>query len=358
MKKIDLYIIKKFLGTFTFSILLFTAVAVIIDLTEKIDGLVSANITLYQIVFDYYLNFIPFILSILSPLFIFIAVIFFTSRLASNSEFVALLSVGVNFYRLLVPYFISAAILAGLLLYVNHYLVPDSNKVRLAFEAEHIYGHGRQTTRNIHMQVDQNLFIYIESYTGRDSTGYKFSLEEIDNGKLVRKLRADRITWNKDRQSWIVRNYTIREFQEERQNLISGREIDTILNFSPRDFSKNLHLREEMNTTELREFIDVLEMRGSEGLAFYEVELYRRTADAFTVFILTLIGFSLASRKIRGGMGMHIVIGFGLSATYIIFIRFSTTFSTNGDLPAILGVWIPNVIFSALALYLLYKAPK
>ncbi|TVR81183.1 MAG: YjgP/YjgQ family permease [Chitinophagaceae bacterium] len=358
MKKIDLYIFKKFVGTFSFSILLFTAVAVIIDLSEKIDGFVTKNISIDKIIFEYYLNFIPFILTLLSPLFVFIAVIFFTSRMASNSEFIALLSSGVSFYRLLLPYFFAAAIFSGLILYANHFLVPNSNKERLAFEGQYIYGHGRQITRNVNMQIDKGVFMYIDNFTGRDSTGYKFALEKFEDGELKSKLRADRILWDNENQNWEIRNYTIRVFHDDYEELIFGQSMDTVLNFTPRDLSKSMHLREEMNTTELREYIDIEVMRGSDNVSFYEVELYRRTADAFTVFIMTLIGFSIASRKIRGGMGMHIVIGLGLSAAYIIFIRFSTTFSTNGDLPSILGVWIPNLIFGLLAIVLMIRAPK
>ncbi|MEX2589995.1 MAG: LptF/LptG family permease, partial [Chitinophagales bacterium] len=351
MKKLDLFIIKKFLGTFFFSILLFTLVAIIIDLTEKIDNFFDKYIPLDEIVFDYYLNFIPYIDALLAPLFIFISVIFFTSKMASNSEIVAILGSGVSFYRLLAPYIFSATLLATLLFFTNHFIVPEANKGRLSFEYTHISSHKlKHVGHNIHMQIQKDTYIYIENYTPKDSVGYKFTYEKIKNGKLIYKLRADKIQWSTEKQQWEMRNYFARKIDQMDEEIRQGRDLDTLIGFYPKDFDARTSLMEEMNSIELNEHIAELKQKGSDNTEFYQIEFYRRTADAFTAIILTLIGFSLASRKMRGGLGLHIVLGFALSSGYILFSRFSTTFSTNGNLDPFWGVWIPNIIFGILAL--------
>lgn len=349
----------KFLGTFFFSILLFTLVAIIIDLTEKIDNFFDKVIPFNEIVFSYYLNFIPYIDALLAPLFIFISVIFFTSKMASNSEIVAILSSGVSFYRLLVPYLASALLLGVLLLITNHFLVPEANKGRLSFEHTYISTHRQNRTEmNVHMQIKKDVYLYVENYKPRDSVGYKFTYERIRDGKLVYKLRADKITWSSKDSLWKFRNYFIRKIDQMDEEISYGKHLDTLMGFMPKDFDERAFLMGEMNTFELKENIEELKQKGAEGVEFFEIEFHRRTADAFTALILTLIGFALASRKMRGGLGLHIVLGFAISALYILFSRFSTTFSTNGDLDPFLGVWIPNIIFGILALILLRRAPK
>ena len=294
----------------------------------------------------------------LTPLFIFISVIFFTSRMAYNYEFVAILASGISFYRLLVPYFVASFMLASALWYVNHNVVPSANKKRLAFEYTFINNPHTSANRNIHMQTAPEEFIYMENYNPKDSLGYKFSYEIIREGNLVYKLRSDRIEWKSSTQEWRLKNYYIREFEHSQEKITRGAIMDTALNFHPSDFVRRVSIKEEMNSDELRRYISKLQLLGVDNIEFYLIELYRRTSDAFTVFILMLIGFSLATRKVRGGLGLHILLGFFLSATFIVFTRFSTTFSTNGDLPPILGVWIPNVVFGIVAVYLLFRAPK
>lgn len=359
MKKLDLFIIKKFLGTFFFSILLFTLVAIIIDLTEKIDNFFEKYIPVSEIIFGYYINFIPYIDALLAPLFIFISVIFFTSKMASNSEIVAILASGVSFYRLLLPYMLSAVFLSAFLLLTNHFIVPEANKGRLGFEYAYISTHMKNRVgHNIHMQIKKDTYVYIENYTVKDSVGYKFTYEKLKNGKLVYKLRADKIKWSSEKQKWEMRNYFARKIDQMDEKIWEGRDLDTLMGFYPRDFDAKSRMMEEMNTIELNDQIQELKLRGADNIEFYEIEYYRRTADAFTAIILTLIGFALASRKMRGGLGLHIVMGFALSAGYIVFSRFSTTFSTNGNLDPFWGVWIPNIIFGIMALILLRRAPK
>lgn len=355
---LDRYIIRKFLGTFVFSLGLFTAVAMIIDMTEKIDNVIKNDVPLSLLFTDYYLMFIPYIDALLAPLFVFIAVIFFTSQLASRTEIVAMLASGVSFYRLLVPYLFSAALIGCGLYYASNYLVPDANKKRLAFEYSYIHNPHRRYNKDVHLQVEKDRYVYMENYSNTDSTGYKFSYEVIEGGSLVYKLRADRINWNSEKELWTMRGFSERTFTREGEILRSGLTLDTLFNFKPKDFEKRVSIKEEMTSTELKNFIELLRARGADEVEFYLVELYRRSADPFTILILTVIGFSMASRKVRGGMGMHIVLGLLLGGVFVFFTRFFTTFSTNGSLPPIWGVWIPNIVFGVLAAILAYRAPK
>lgn len=356
--KLDRYIMKKYLGSFVFALGLFTLISVVIDLVEKIDNVIRNNVPISDLIFDYYFNFIPYIDALLTPLFVFISVIFFTSQLAARTEIVAMLASGISFYRILVPYMWSALLVAGVHYYASNYLVPDANKKRLAFEYAHIHNPHRRYNKNVHLQVEKDRYVYMENYSNTDSTGYKFTYEVIENGKLIYKLRADRIRWNMEDSNWNVRNYVARTFTRDGELLATGAKLDTMFNFEPKDFEHRISLKEEMTTPELRKFIDLMLVRGADDVAYYWIELYRRTADPFTILILTVIGFSMASRKVRGGIGMHIVIGLLLGGIFVFSTRFFTTFTTNGNLPAIWGVWLPNVFFMLLAAIVAYRAPK
>lgn len=357
MKKLDLYIIKKFLGTFFFTVLLFLAIAVVIDISEKIDDFVENSAPLKAIVVDYYFNFMPYIGFLLSPLFIFIAVIFFTSRLAYRSEIIASYASGISFYRILfVPYLISALLLTGLQLFANHYWVPSSNQGRLEFENEYINTHYYFRDRNIHMQVDTNTFVYLESYNVKDSIGYKFALEKFNDKQLTYKIRADKIRWVRDH--WEIRGYYKRHINGLKEKIEEGIKMDTIFEMRPDDFGRKFQLKEAMTTPELEEYIEKERRKGASELSVFEVEKHRRTAVPIATLFLTIIGYTIASRKVRGGMGLHILFGLGLSAAYVVFLQFSSTFSTQGNLAPWLGVWIPNIIFGFISLYLLKIAPK
>lgn len=356
-KKLDIYIFNKFIGTFVFALLLFTMVAVVIDLVEKLDNLIEKDVPMGELVFDYYLNFIPYIDALLTPLFVFIAVIFFTSRLAYRTEIVAMLASGISYYRVLVPFFAAAMLIAGVLWWGNNYGIPQANKDRIAFEAKYINTYDRYR-KNVHLQVSKDHYIFMENYASKDSTGYKFSYEIFNNGQLTYKLRADRIVWDGSLRQWSVKNYVVREFDRDGERFYTGKVIDTFYNFAPVDLENRSSTKEEMNTTELREYIALMRLRGEEGIEYYYIELYRRTADSAMVLILTLIGATIASRKVRGGMGFHLAMGFALAGLYIVFSQFSKTFSTNGDLPPILGIWIPNLVFLGLGAWLFSKAQK
>jgi lipopolysaccharide export system permease protein len=356
-KQLDTYIFRKFISTFVFALLLFTMVAVVIDLVEKLDDLIEKQVPISELILDYYVNFIPHIDALLTPLFVFIAVIFFTSRLAYRTEIVAMLASGISYYRVLLPFFVAALLIAAMLWWGNNYAVPNANKQRLAFEVKYINAYARYR-KNVHLQVQKNHYIFMENYASNDSTGYKFSYEIFNQGQLVYKLRSDRVQWNGNTGKWTVKNYVVREFNRDGETFEQGKSFDTIYNFTPIDLEKRKNSKEEMNTTELLEYIDLMKARGEEGVEFYYIELYRRTADSAMVLILTLIGATIASRKVRGGMGFHLAMGFALAGLYIVFTQFSKTFSTNGNLPPILGIWIPNIVFAALGVWLFKKAQK
>ncbi len=358
MKKLDWYILKQFLGTFFFIIGLLISITIVIDLSEKIDNFLDNSIPLSAIVFEYYVNFVPYISALLAPFFVLVAVIFFTSQLANRSEIIAILNSGTSFYRMLYPYFLGATILGTGLWISNNWLVPQSNKKRLAFEHKYINKYQGSMRYNFHRQVAPSTIIYIENYSPGSAEGYHFAMEKFDKGKLVSKIRSEKIQWLKKEKKWRITGTYIRNFTENGEKLRAIAQLDTSFVFEPDDFSFTGSIKEEMTTAELSDHIDYMTKSGLSDIEFYEVEWHRRTSSAFSIYILTLIGVSVASRKVRGGLGWHLVLGIGLSALYEIIMKFSVTFSTNSTLPPFLGVWFPNFVFGALAIYLVRKAPK
>ncbi len=358
LKKLDWYIIKKFLGTFFYAITLIILIVVIFDLSEKVDNFIENKAPVYDIFFVYYFNFIPYFINLFSPLFTFIAVIYFTSRMAFNTEIVAILSSGISFRRMMLPYFVSAIFLAFLSIYLSNVLIPNANAKRLAFENTYIKSLKQFRERNIHLQIRAGEFVFLESYNERINTGYKFSLEHINEGLLSYKLLAERAEWVDSTQTWILRNYYERKINELDETLNWGTRKDTTINLKPKDFIQNLQEMETMNFRELQDFIDNERLKGSENIRFFLVEKHRRIAFPFATLVLTLIGVSLSSRKVRGGIGLHLGLGLLLSFSFIMFMQVSTTFATNGNLPAIVAVWIPNIVFAMLGFYLLKTAPK
>lgn len=355
---LDRYIIRKFLGTFFFSLALIILIAVIFDISEKLDDFIERKAPISAIVFDYYLNFIPYFANLFAPLFVFISVIFFTSRMAANTEIVAILNSGVSFARLLRPYFISAAVLAGLSFYFNGWVIPHSNKIKLEFENAYIRNPVEFKDRNLHKQIAPGVFMYMESYNNNDNIGYRFSLEKMENGRKTFYLTSDRILWDSTSGKWQIENYYIRRIHGMKEQLTSGFRLDTVLSFHPTDFKRRLNIIDAMDTPKLNQFIAEEELQGSSYINTYLVEKYRRVAVPFSTFILMVIGVSLSSRKTRGGIGVQLGLGITLSFTYILFMQISNTFAINGSIPASIAVWIPNVIFAFVAVYLLRVAPK
>lgn len=358
IKIIDRYIIRKFFGTFFFAIGLVILIAIVFDISEKIDDFLEKQAPLRAIVVQYYFNFIPFFVNLFSPLFIFIAVIFFTSKMAMQTEIIAILNSGISFRRLLAPYMAAALMLAVLSFYLNGWVIPHANIERLAFENTYIKNPYVLRTRNIHRQISPGNFIYFESYNNRENIGYQFSYEKFKDNKLIFKLMSERILWDSTSGKWRVENYFVRELDSINERISGGARLDTSFAFTTEEFNRRINYIEAMDNKELSLFIAQEKMRGAENVAFYEVEKYRRSAYPFATFILTLMGVSLSSRKVRGGIGLQLGAGILLSFTYILFMQVTTTFATNGSMPALLAVWIPNMLFAVIALLLASRAPK
>jgi lipopolysaccharide export system permease protein len=358
IKIIDSYIIKKFLTTFFFALALIILISIVFDISEKIDDFLEKKAPLQSIIFDYYLNFIPYFINLFSPLFIFISVIFFTSRMAAQTEIVAILSSGVSFRRMLAPYMVVAALLAALSFYLNGWIIPHANKTRLVFENTYIKNPYVLKSRNIHRQVLPGEFIYFESYNNRENIGYRFSFERFKNGALNYKLNADRLIWDSTNGHWRAENYMAREVNGMHESIRRGMQLDTVFNFTAEEFNRRDNNILAMDNGELNTYIKEKKIRGAEGLAFDEVEKFKRSSYPFATFILTLIGVALSSRKVRGGIGIQIGAGILLSFTYIMFMQVSTTFATNGNFPPLLAVWIPNFVYAIIAALLIKSAPK
>jgi len=358
---IDFYIIKKFLGTFFFSLVLILGIAVIFDFSEKIDDFIEKQAPLKAVIFDYYLNFIPYFATLFAPMFVFIAVIFFTSKMAINTEIIAILNAGMSFRRLLVPYFISAALIASFTFVLTNFVIPHSNIKRLGFEEKYWRDPGfrKVSLSALHRQVYPNVYIYMESYNAITQTGRNFSMEEFDDhGKLESKMSAQMVKWDTTINKWGAWWYNIRETDSLGERLSTGRRIDTVLNVTPSDFARSPEFVGTMNHRELRDYIGVLKLQGSDELKLYLNERHRRYAMPFAFFVLTLIGVSLSSRRIRGGIGMQIGLGLMLTFSYILFMQFASQFSLKGDLNPALAMWLPNIIYTFIALGVYRFAPK
>jgi lipopolysaccharide export system permease protein len=358
MKLIDKYIIGKFLGTFFFSLLLIILIVVVFDISEKIEDFLGREAPLKAIIFDYYFNFIPWIINLFSPLFTFIAVIFFTSRMASRTEIVAILSSGVSYTRLLFPYMLSATVIAILSLVLNNFVIPHATKKRIEFENNYIRNEYYNRDRNIHKQISPGNYIYLQNYNTEENTGYKFSIEKFSQGKLYYKLMAETIKWDSIKKGWAVNDFYIRYINDMNEYIRKGKHLDTILNFTPEEFGRKDNTVETMDYNELNSYIESETLKGSDHIELLVLEKDKRISFPFATFILTLIGVSIASRKIRGGIGMHIGLGIGISFTFIMFMQVTTTFAASGLVSPLKAVWIPNVIFSFFAWYLLKKAQK
>ena len=357
---LDRYIIRKFLGTFFFTILMMIAITVVFDVSEKIDDFIQKEAPLRAIVFDYYLNFIPYFISLFSSLFIFISVIFFTSKMAAQSEIIAILSSGISFRRFLFPYFLGACILGLFSFTINDIIMPPANKNRLEFESKYIRRPIVYVEQNKHKQIEPGLFVYFETFSNSSETAHKFTMERYDGDRLTSKLRSESALWDKVKEKWTIRNYYIRDIDSlGRETLSSDVSIDTTLNLHPDEFKRrDDKFIETLSIAQLKDFINELKMQGADNIKFFEIELNKRVAFPFSTFILTLIGVSLSTRKVRGGICIHVAIGITISFLYILFMQFSSEFATKGNLPPPLAAWIPNIIFGIVGAFLYRLAPK
>lgn len=358
LSKIDRYIIRKFLGTFFFSLGLIVIIVIIFDVSERLDDFLEKKAPLKEIVFSYYMNFIPYFMNLFSALFVFISVIIFTANMAAKTEIVAILAGGISFYRMLVPYLISAFLIFLLSFYLNNFVIPKANKKRLEFEEMYIKNPYMNNAQNIHRQIAPGTFIYFENFNNMSNVGFKFSMEKIAGSELKYKLISDFIRWDSTLALWRIHNYQIREFSDTGESLKTGKIIDTSLAFMPEEFGRRESAVEMYNYYELNQAIEDERFKGSEKVVYYEFEKYKRMVFPFATIILTVIGVSIASRKVRGGIGLHIMVGFLISFSFIVFMEFSRTFAINGGAPPLLATWIPNILFGILAVFLLIRAPK
>jgi len=359
LKIIDVYIIRKFLGTFFLAITLILAIAVVFDISEKIDDFIENGATLRKIVFDYYLNFIPYFAVLFSSLFTFIAVIYFTSRMAFNTEIIAILNSGMSFRRLMRPYLISAIVIAAISFFLNDQVIPKANKVKLAFEEEYVHQRPvRFKTKNFHRQIEPGIYVYLENYSNISKVGYNFALEKFEGSRLVSKLIADQIRWDTAIDKWSLRRYYQRDINGLEETITSGQKKDTTINIRPEDFNRRITVVETMNLKELDNFIDQQKMQGETNVKAFQIERHKRISFPVSTFILTFIGVAVSSRKVRGGIGLQIAIGVIISFTYILFLQFSSQFAIGGLLPVQLAVWLPNILFVFVALFLFRMAPK
>lgn len=358
LKIIDIYIIKKFLGTFFFAILIIISIAIVFDVAEKVEDFLEKEAPFRAIAFDYYLNWIPYFANLFSYLFTFIAVIFFTSKLAANTEIIAILSSGVSFKRLMYPYFISALIIAIMSFVLMAYIIPPANVIRKDFEYKYIRSPIRNTDKNIHRQIEPGVFIYMKSYNTTNDVGYKFAIEKFEEGVLKSKLISDYVKWDTSISKWSIRNYYIRDIDSLSEKITTGSRVDTTLNMFPKEFKLMKNYTETMTLPQLNQYIEQQYMKGADNVVELLIDKYQRFAYPFSTFILTLIGVSLSSRKVRGGIGMHIGLGLALSFSFILFMRFTTMFAISGSMNPLMAVWLPNIIYTIISIYLYRLAPK
>ena len=361
LKKLDIYIIKKFLGAFGFTFLLFTIISVAIDFSTKVEKFIEKECTISEIIFDYYVNFIWYINGLLIPLYALIAVIFFTSRLAFNSEFISILNAGVSYRRIMRPYLIAAGVIVSMHLYANHFLIPHGNKVRLDFEHKYIWtSSDEMKKRDIHMFIDLETKVFIRHYRPKEEYASDLRIEKYQDGKLVEYIKCKKANWMGPPNKWQLEDYEKRYFDGVNERFVLGEreKLDTTLNLTPSDFVRYKNQMEMMDTPEMQAFIQKEKTRGLGNTQIYSVEISQRTAEPFSTFILALLGLSIASRKVRGGIGLHLAIGMALGATYVFLSKFAETFAINLDISPVISIWIPNFVYLIITIYFLRKAQK
>ena len=360
MKRLDRYILFKFIGTFFFAVSMLMVIIIVFDLSENIDSFLKHDAPWQRVVVDHYLTSIPYFTNQFIHLFVFISVIFFTSKMANHSEVVAVLSSGVSFWRFLYPYLVGAFLLTLMSLYLSNFLVPNMNEIRRKFKDEYIEHLTKSAGRNVHLQTDKNEFVYVTYYDLKHGMGYDFSMERYDGNNLVYKLSSDAIVYDTaGPHNWWIDYMSEHFFDGEHESLVNHRRCDTVIeNLSPSDFYNTKEDFEEMNFFELRDHINTMRQRGTEGIRRYEVEMHQRMAQPVAILILTLIGAALSSRKIKGGMGMHLGFGIAIAFTYVLLGQVGKAFGVNGVMDPAVAAWIPNAIYAVMAIILLARAPK
>jgi len=363
MKKLDWYILKKFLVTFVFTMLTITVIAVVIDTSEKADDFVKSGLSSWQLITHYFIGFVPFIMSMIYPLMVFIATIYFSSKMAGQSEFIAILAGGVRYNRMLRPFIVGAVLLAGLFWYASQFWVPRANEVRTKFQATYIdprssYNGDPYRTNNFYLRANAESYVGMKYYdTSRKAAG-GFFLQKIKNNRIYYNLRAENMRWDTAKKDWLLTNVIEHTNEGLHETVKQIPSMHLELNVKPEELRRDDYLKDKFTTPELKEFIRREEVRGSEGLNTYKEERYHRDASPFSVIILTIIGAVIATRKVRGGSGLLLAIGLVMAAVFVIMDKFSVTFATKGNFPPMLAAWMPNIIFSFVAAWLYWKAPK
>jgi len=358
MKKLDWYIVKQFLSAFVFIVILLVAIIVVVDLTEKNGDFIKRHASTHAIIFEYVLNYAPYLASLMSPITVFIASVFVTAQLASRTEIIAMLSSGMSFKRFIRPYFIGACTIGVGIFYLVGWIIPNANKTRVEFERKYLKDSFSFTNRNVHIKVAQDVYAYLESYNNANDVGSRFTLERIEGTKLVSKLKSSQITWLADKKKWQLEASNIHTFNGQVEKISTLGRMDTTLNLIPKDFQSQYNEQQRYTLNELQSKIDELKVRGADDIPIYQIEFYQRFTAPFAVIILTCMGVILSARKSRGGVGLQIAFGFVLAFVYILFFMLSTGIAQKGGIPPIVAVWLPNIIFSGIAVLLYNTVPR
>lgn len=355
LKVLDIFILKKFLGTYFLATLLILAVISMFDVTEKLDAFLTAPIK--ETLFDYFASFLPYFANMLSPLFVFISVIFFTTKLAGNSEIIAIVSSGVSFRRLLRPYMIGAAVIAALTFVLSNFIIPPGNVARIAYTNKYVRNKSVETGIDVQLMAKPGVVVYFGRFENSTKTGYRFTLDKFEGKDLVSRMTAQTISYDTTRNyHWTVRDYMIRDFNGMKEKITTGTVKDTIIPIEPKDFLIAANDQETLTTPQLSEYIEKQKMRGVANIKAFEIEKEKRYASTAAAFILTLIGMSLSAKKSKGGMGLNIGIGLALSFSYILFSAVTSSFAVNGLTSPFIAMQIPNVVYLAIGIFLYRRA--
>lgn len=358
-QRLDWYIIRKFLVTFFMAILFLAAIIVIFDISEKIDDFVRKEAPLREIVFDYYVNFVPYFINMYSPMFVFLTVILFTSKMTQDSEVIAILSSGISYHRLMVPYLVSATFIASLSLILSLWILPGANATRVQFEQKYNSYRKVRLGHDMHYKLEDDHFVYLESFSAYNNTAYNFTLEDLSGGHLRSKITAESARYDTTTHSWRLRNWFIRDYTDGMEDHIrSGRQLDTVLSLTRDDFFRNRYTIQELNIKELNQLIDTQIMRGDASVNMALIEKNNRYSMPLSALILTIIGVALCTKKRRGGMGWNLAAGTALGFSYILFMQFSEMFVVTDTLPASIAIWLPNYLYAIIAIVVYFKAPK
>ncbi len=357
MKILDRYILKKFLSSYIFVVLILIAVTVVIDITEKSDDFLRHQLTFRQIG-RYYVDFIPWIANLVTPITVFIAAVFVTSKMASHTEIVAILSGGVSFRRMLVPYFIGAILIAAVSFYLNGWVIPNSDKSRVAFLVEYTRKPYNFNQNNIHLKIAPESYMYLRNYNNHSKVGHQFTLETVRDHEMHQKLTARRVSWNEELEKWRIQDWTLREFDGRNEYISHGKVLDTLLNITPKDFESSKYMEQTLTIKELNSTIALLKSRGADNVETYVVEKYMRYMSPFAIIILVFIGVIVSARKSRGGAAFQIALGFLIAFVFIICFMLGREFALKSVVSPLLGVWMPNIIFTVVSLLVYRTVPR